>query len=138
MCDIVFNRKATASRETAAASPAPAAASAPPTTAAQRVASSSRRRRTAPGAGFTVAFTSAADDSGGNASEINPKADELADLSYLDGHEVMDSPEMRDYLKTRLGNEAANVLAVLRLWQSYGEVFSAWRMEWEEDTTEYR
>ena len=52
--------------------------------------------------------------------------------------EAPDTDGLVEFLKKRYGNRAANVLDVMKLWECYGDVFSAWREEWTEDTPAYR
>ena len=41
--------------------------------------------------------------------------------------EAPDTDGLVEFLKKRYGNRAANVLDVMKLWECYGDVFSAWR-----------
>eukprot|EP00965_Chrysotila_dentata_P093183 3077869-Pleurochrysis_carterae.AAC.1 len=57
----------------------------------------------------------------------------------LDGaDEAADCNVMRDSLKMRFGNRAANVLSVLKLWEAFGKVYSAACDLWSDDITAYR
>eukprot|EP00965_Chrysotila_dentata_P258321 6213183-Pleurochrysis_carterae.AAC.1 len=133
MCEIVYGAKASSAAP--AAVPAEAAAARPSASSAPNRSTGSRRRRAAPIAGFEAGMPAASDSS---MPAAHP-ATELLDLTLLDGaDEDSASPEMKDYLNSRFGNFAENVLAVLRFWEAYGKVFSAWREVWIEDTQEYR
>ena len=120
MCDLVY-----APLAEAAADPAPA----PPP---QRNATSSRRRRQAPAGGYSAGSAVEADEATANEEqEIEGLLDALMG-------EAADVDGLTAFLRKRYGNRAANVLDVMRLWECYGELFSAWREEWAEDTKEYR
>ena len=120
MCDLVY-----APLAAAAAAPAP-----PPPP--KVTAPASRRRRQAPVGGFNAG---AAPESEAPTITEEEELDEL--LECLMG-DLPDPRSLTDYLKSRYGNRAANVLDVMKLWECYGEVFSAWRAEWTEDSPEYR
>ena len=120
MCDLVYAPLAAA---TAPAAPAPAR---------PQTAPASRRRRQAPGGGFG---TGAAPQ----ANEATVTEEEELDtlLDAIMGQDP-DTAGLTAFLKKRYGNRAANVLDVMKLWECFGDVFSAWREEWPEDTQEYR
>ena len=120
LCDLVY-------------APLAAAASAPaPPPPPKLTAPASRRRRQAPAGGFNAG---AAPESEAPTVTEEEELDEL--LECLMG-DLPDPKSLTDYLKARYGNRAANVLDVMKLWECYGDVFSAWRDEWTEDSPEYR
>eukprot|EP00965_Chrysotila_dentata_P158591 5238536-Pleurochrysis_carterae.AAC.1 len=49
-----------------------------------------------------------------------------------------DTAAVREYLTSHFGNTAPNVLDILKLWEAFGQVFDAWRDEWESETPDYR
>eukprot|EP00965_Chrysotila_dentata_P226329 6195333-Pleurochrysis_carterae.AAC.1 len=138
MCEIVFGGKCTLPVPTvAAAEPTPSAPG--PAAASSRGGGrgESRRWRQAPRGGCTVDSQSAAVAAGGGEEEV----DGLAELDELCGSmseegESLDA--LRLYLKQRFGNQAPNVLARLHLWETFGALFSAWRVAWDLDTPAYR
>ena len=120
MCDLVYAPLAAA-----------AAAPAPPAPVPQPTAPASRRRRQAPTGGFNA----------GTAPEAAARVtedEELEGLLEAMMGEAPDTDGLVEFLKKRYGNRAANVLDVMKLWECYGDVFSAWREEWTEDTPAYR
>ena len=126
MCGLVYAPLATAA---AAPAPAPAAPVRPVT------APASRRRRQAPGGGFNAG---AAPADTIPETETVTEEEELEELLAAMIGEAPDPESLTALLKTRYGNRAANVLDVMKLWECYGEIFFAWREEWEEETETYR
>ena len=128
LCDLVY-----APLAAAAAVPAPAPAPAAP--ARPVTAPASRRRRQAPGGGFNA---------GAAPADTTPETETITEEEELEGlltammGDEPDPESLTDFLKKRYGNRAANVLDVMKLWECYGEIFSAWREEWEEETEAYR
>eukprot|EP00965_Chrysotila_dentata_P077670 2562350-Pleurochrysis_carterae.AAC.3 len=59
---------------------------------------------------------------------------ELNALYDLDGFETVYSAEMHAALKLKNGNHAQNLVDVMRLWEAYAEMFSAWREEWTDNS----
>ena len=124
MCELVYAPLAADASDPA---PEPAAPAAP-----VRSAPASRRRRQAPSGGFS---TGAMPEE--NEATITEEAELEELLSSILGSPD-DSASLVDFLRKRYGNRAANVLDVMKLWEAYGDVFSAWREEWQENTPEYR
>ena len=64
----------------------------------------------------------------------------LLDLGNLEGAEAYSSqsPIIIAYVRQRYGNHAKTVLEIIALWESYGEVYHAWRDTWTSDTDAYR
>ena len=63
-----------------------------------------------------------------------------ADLEALDDHDSYSSraTEVAAYIRQRHSNNASRVLWVLRLWEAYGRLYSAWRDKWTSRSREYR
>eukprot|EP00965_Chrysotila_dentata_P119333 3944958-Pleurochrysis_carterae.AAC.2 len=120
LCDIVYVGNVTADKSTATATATAGVGAVKAATAAepprQQAGGGSRlRRRAAPSAGFRLSLT---------------------ELEAED--EITDTEELWSFLTNRYGNKAANVLSILRLWEVFGQLYSAWRQEWESDTPAYR
>eukprot|EP00965_Chrysotila_dentata_P216842 6189603-Pleurochrysis_carterae.AAC.2 len=96
----------------------------------------SRKRRVAPVMGFRASGD--VDEAVAEDGSAKPEV-ELAELMELEGSdELTDSAAMHSLLKDSFGERAADVLSVLKLWESFGKLYSAACAAWENDTTEYR
>eukprot|EP00965_Chrysotila_dentata_P222895 6193250-Pleurochrysis_carterae.AAC.1 len=121
MCEISYGKRSTAAAASTNTADSPA-----PQPASQR--GGSRRRRIGPSMGFRASAAAETTEEGNEPSEL----DELMCLEGAD--EAVDCDAMREFLKERFGNKAANVLNVLKLWEAFGKVYAAACDPWFDDT----
>jgi hypothetical protein len=72
-------------------------------------------------------------------AEVGPGAAGTSGLSIsgLRGDEDSNSTIL-EYVRSRYGNHASTVIAILTAWEAYGALFMEWREPWESDTDAYR
>eukprot|EP00965_Chrysotila_dentata_P213290 6187544-Pleurochrysis_carterae.AAC.2 len=51
---------------------------------------------------------------------------------------TVEADELKSYLRSHFGNHADEVLDVLRGWEAFGDLFTAWRDAWTDDTEAYQ
>ena len=95
---------------------------------------SRKQRQQAGGAGGFGAEQAAAGVEQHDAAEALLDLEDLADS----GEFAADSTAIKDYIRKRYGNHSTTVLNILKLWESYGKVYAAWRDPWDLDTDAYR
>eukprot|EP00965_Chrysotila_dentata_P190245 6173754-Pleurochrysis_carterae.AAC.1 len=137
MCELTYRSAKQQSRPNTSTSSTQASTQPAAAAAARQQTLGTRRRRAAPiGIGFAAG--GASDRAVAEDGSAEPEV-ELAELMELDGSdELTDSAAMHSLLKDSFGERAANVLSVLKLWESFGKVYNAACAAWESDATEYR
>eukprot|EP00965_Chrysotila_dentata_P257313 6212848-Pleurochrysis_carterae.AAC.2 len=104
---------------------------APQPIVASRGGGRSRRKRSAPDAGF-----------GTGDAEAEAEAAAEEDNSFLEldslGALFSDEDAVRPFVRGKFDNHASEVLDVLRLWETFDDVYEAWGAPWTSDSEEER